>query len=58
MKTITNKWMLSYLAAVSPGMGAAIGAAAALSVQRTIPSRDIPASDIVALTLEHGAVAV
>jgi len=54
--------MLSYLAAVSPGMGqamgAAIGAAAALSVQRTIPSRDIPASDIVALTLEHGAVAV
>ena len=37
-------------------MGQAMGAAAALAVQRKLPSRDIPARDIVALTLEHGAV--
>ena len=39
-------------------MGQAAGAAAALAVQRGIPSREIPAEDIVALTVEHGAVAV
>lgn len=39
-------------------MGQAMGAAAALAVQRKVPSRDIPAQDIVALTVEHGAVQV
>lgn len=39
-------------------MGQAMGAAAALAVQRKVPSRDIPAKDIVALTMEHGAVPV
>jgi len=39
-------------------MGQAMGAAAALAVQRKIPSRDISSQDIVALTVEHGAVKV
>jgi hypothetical protein len=39
-------------------MGQAVGAAAALAVQRGVYSRDIPASDIVAMTVEHGAVPV
>lgn len=43
---------------VCMAMGQAMGAAAALAVQRNIPSRDISASDIVALTVEHGAVKV
>jgi hypothetical protein len=37
-------------------MGQAMGAAAALAVQRGCASRDVPAADIVALTVEHGAV--
>jgi len=37
-------------------MGQAMGAAAALAVKRKIPSRAIPAKDIVALTIDHGAV--
>lgn len=39
-------------------MGQAAGAAAALAVQRGVPSRDVPAQDIVALTRAHGAAAV
>ncbi len=39
-------------------MGQAMGAAAALAVQRRIPSREVSAKDIVALTMEHGAAAV
>ena len=39
-------------------MGQAMGAAAALAIQRKVPSREIPAQDIVALTVEHGAVPV
>ncbi|SLM31965.1 hypothetical protein MTBBW1_510020 [Desulfamplus magnetovallimortis] len=39
-------------------MGQAMGAAAALAVKRNMPSRVIPAKDIVALTLEHGAVPI
>ena len=39
-------------------MGQAMGAAAALAVKRGIPSREIDSRDIVALTVEHGAVAV
>ncbi len=37
-------------------MGQAMGAAAALAVKRGVASRDVPAADIVALTVEHGAV--
>jgi hypothetical protein len=37
-------------------MGQAMGAAAALAVQRGVPSREVPSRDIVALTVEHGAV--
>ena len=37
-------------------MGQAMGAAAALAVQRGTASRDVPVADIVALTVEHGAV--
>jgi len=37
-------------------MGQAMGAAAFLAVKKGIPSRDIDARDIVALTIEHGAV--
>lgn len=37
-------------------MGQAMGAAAALAVQRGVPSREIDSRDIVALTVEHGAV--
>jgi hypothetical protein len=37
-------------------MGQAMGAAAALAVQRGVPSREISSHDIVALTVEHGAV--
>ncbi len=39
-------------------MGQAAGAAAALAVRRGVPSRQIPAEDIVALTVEHGAVSI
>lgn len=39
-------------------MGQAMGAAAALAVKQKIPSREITAGDIVALTVEHGAVPV
>jgi hypothetical protein len=37
-------------------MGQAMGAAAALAVQKGIPSREVNAEDIVAMTVEHGAV--
>ena len=39
-------------------MGQAMGAAAALAVQKGIPSREVNAKDIVALTVEHGAVQI
>ncbi|UCE53981.1 MAG: FAD-dependent oxidoreductase [Desulfobacterales bacterium] len=39
-------------------MGQAMGAAAALAVKRGVPSREIDAADIVALTIEHGAATV
>ena len=39
-------------------MGQATGAAAALAVQRKTSSRKISSADIVALTVEHGAVPV
>jgi hypothetical protein len=39
-------------------MGQAMGAAAALAVQRRIPSREVSSKDIVALTREHGAAPV
>jgi len=39
-------------------MGQAMGAAAALAVERKVPSREINSKDIVALTVEHGAVEV
>jgi hypothetical protein len=39
-------------------MGQAMGAAAALAVNKGVPSREIDAKDIVALTVEHGAVPV
>jgi 2-polyprenyl-6-methoxyphenol hydroxylase-like FAD-dependent oxidoreductase len=39
-------------------MGQAAGAAAALAVQRGLASREIDSRDIVALTVEHGAVPV
>ena len=39
-------------------MGQAMGAAAALAVKQKVPSREINAGDIVALTVEHGAVPV
>ncbi|MBT4290639.1 MAG: hypothetical protein HOD92_25210, partial [Deltaproteobacteria bacterium] len=37
-------------------MGQAMGAAAALGIQKGVPSREIAAKNIVALTVEHGAV--
>lgn len=37
-------------------MGQAMGAAAALAVRRSVASREIDSRDIVALTVEHGAV--
>jgi hypothetical protein len=37
-------------------MGQAMGAAAALAVQRAVASREVPSQDVVALTVEHGAV--
>jgi hypothetical protein len=37
-------------------MGQAMGAAAALAVKRKTPSHNISSKDIVALTIEHGAV--
>lgn len=43
---------------VCMAMGQAMGAAAALAVQRNVPSREISPADIVALTVEHGAVQV
>ena len=39
-------------------MGQATGAAAALAVQRGVATRDVGSRDIVALTVEHGAVPV
>jgi len=39
-------------------MGQAMGAAAALAVKKGVPSREIDSKDIVALTIEHGAVPV
>lgn len=39
-------------------MGQAMGAAAALAVQRGVTSREVRSQDIVALTIEHGAVQV
>jgi len=39
-------------------MGQAMGAAASLAVKRGVPSREIDAADIVALTIEHGAASV
>ena len=39
-------------------MGQAMGAAAALAVKKDIPSREIDVKDIVALTVEHGAVPI
>ncbi len=39
-------------------MGQAMGAAAALAAKRRVPSRQIPASDILGLTIEHGAVKI
>jgi len=43
---------------VCMAMGQAMGATAALAVQRDVPSREIAPKDIVALTVEHGAVKV
>ncbi|MBL6966246.1 MAG: FAD-dependent oxidoreductase [Anaerolineales bacterium] len=43
---------------VCMAMGQAMGAAAALAVQRKVPSREISTKDIIALTVEHGAVPV
>ena len=37
-------------------MGQAMGAAAALAIRKRISSREIDTKDIVALTVEHGAV--
>jgi hypothetical protein len=37
-------------------MGQAMGAAAALAVRRGVASRDLDSRDVVALTVEHGAV--
>ncbi len=39
-------------------MGQAMGAAAALAVQRGVASREVSSKDVVALTVEHGAVPV
>ena len=39
-------------------MGQAMGAAAALAVKKRLPSREIESRDIVAITVEHGAVPV
>ena len=39
-------------------MGQALGAAAALAVKKGIPSREVNPEDILALTIEHGAVPV
>jgi hypothetical protein len=39
-------------------MGQAMGAAAYLAVKKGVPSREIDAADIVALTIEHGAAPV
>ena len=39
-------------------MGQAMGAAAALAVQRGVASKEVSSQDIVALTVEHGAVPV
>jgi hypothetical protein len=39
-------------------MGQAMGAAAAIAIQRGVASREIDSRDVVAVTLEHGAAAV
>ena len=39
-------------------MGQAMGAAAALAIKKGVPSREIPAKEIVAVTVEHGAVSI
>ena len=54
-----ERWALAGIRAqcTCMAMGQAMGAAAALAVQRNVPSREIDSKDIVALTVEHGAVA-
>jgi FAD dependent oxidoreductase len=39
-------------------MGQAMGAAAVLAIKRGIVSRDVPVMDIIALSIEHGAVPI
>jgi hypothetical protein len=39
-------------------MGQALGAAAALAIKKGIASRQVNPKDVVALTIEHGAVAI
>ncbi|MGB9826607.1 MAG: FAD-dependent oxidoreductase [Desulfofundulus sp.] len=55
-----DRWALAGIRAqcTCMAMGQAVGAAAALAVKRGIASREVPVKDIVALTVEHGAVPV
>lgn len=55
-----DRWALAGIRAqcTCMAMGQAMGAAAALAVKRSVPSREVPSKDIVALTVEHGAVPV
>jgi hypothetical protein len=55
-----DRWALAGIRAqcTCMAMGQAMGAAAALAVKRGVPSREVPSKDIVALTVEHGAVPV
>jgi hypothetical protein len=39
-------------------MGQAMGAAAALAIKRGVASREVNSQDIVAITVEHGAVPI
>ncbi len=39
-------------------MGQAAGAAAAIAIRRSIPSREVPAKEILAMTVAHGAVSL
>ncbi|MCG6912151.1 MAG: FAD-dependent oxidoreductase, partial [Deltaproteobacteria bacterium] len=41
---------------VCMAMGQAMGAAAAMAVKKGVPSREIDSREIVAMTVEHGAV--
>jgi hypothetical protein len=43
---------------VCMAMGQAMGAAASLAVQKNVPSREINSKDILALTIEHGALPI